>query len=62
MGWRLNTGYERGDKGGWSKMRNRKLYAVFTSSRSLVIRVNKSRRVRWTSHKRMGEGNVMRTE
>ena len=51
MGWRLNTGYERGDRGGWSKMRNRELYAVCTSSRPLVIRVTKSERMRWTSHR-----------
>lgn len=51
MGWRRNTVYERGDKGGWSKMRNRELYAVCASSHVLVIRVTKSMRMRWMSHR-----------
>jgi hypothetical protein len=49
MGCRLDTECERGDEE-MGKMRDRELRTVYTSLRVLVIRVPKSRRVRWTWH------------
>jgi hypothetical protein len=48
-------GPKRGEGGSWRKLHNDELYSLYSSSN--IVRVIKSRRMRWAGHvARVGEG------